>query len=195
MKADSGDEFDDDVGYEAGKEIQAASGAELKRLEGRPDARLKKLPPLLLVLERPEGRPGPGCSGCHGRTGGRATGHTGARCTALPGSWRARGGISATADGSFVFLPGRADGGDEFCDDVVSGAEKAVWRADKAVLEARVRSLEATGARKDRVLAVGEEALQCPVCLEVPRGAPVLACTNGHLVCASCNTEACSLCR
>ena len=145
MKADSGDEFDDVVGSEAGKEIQAASWAELKRLEGRPDARLKKLPPLLLVLERPEGRPGPGCSGCHGRTGGRATGRTGARCTALPGSWRARGGGSTTADGSLVFLPGRADGGDEFCDDVVSGAERGLqtagW-ADLGLAWLRVRCKE-----------------------------------------------------
>jgi hypothetical protein len=73
--------------------------------------------------------------------------------------------------------------------------EEAAWRADKAVLEARVRSLEASLAKKDCVLAVMEEALQCPVCLEVPRGALVLACTNGHLVCVSCNTAACAVCR
>jgi hypothetical protein len=81
-------------------------------------------------------------------------------------------------------------------------SEEESWQEERYLLEGRIWSLEeaarareAVSESRDRVLAVMEEALQCPVCLEVPRGAPVLNCPNGHIFCASCSTAACPVCR
>jgi hypothetical protein len=40
-------------------------------------------------------------------------------------------------------------------------------------------------------------SLECPVCTEVPRSAPIFGCQNGHLLCAKCQprVEACPICR
>merc|ERR1719186_2401780 len=40
-----------------------------------------------------------------------------------------------------------------------------------------------------------KDKIECPVCLEVPRASPVLACPNGHLVCKKCKTGSCPTCR
>ena len=40
-------------------------------------------------------------------------------------------------------------------------------------------------------------SLECPVCMEVPRKAPIFGCHNGHLLCAKCQpkVDACPICR
>jgi len=37
--------------------------------------------------------------------------------------------------------------------------------------------------------------VECPVCLDVPRKAPVFSCPNGHLVCQKCKSKSCPTCR
>jgi len=40
-----------------------------------------------------------------------------------------------------------------------------------------------------------KKQVECPVCLEVPRKAPVFSCRNGHLVCQKCKRKSCPTCR
>ena len=37
--------------------------------------------------------------------------------------------------------------------------------------------------------------VECPVCLEVPKNAPIYVCSNGHVVCEICVREQCPTCR
>lgn len=37
--------------------------------------------------------------------------------------------------------------------------------------------------------------LECPVCLDVPESGPVYPCSNGHLICSTCNRDFCPTCR
>ena len=39
------------------------------------------------------------------------------------------------------------------------------------------------------------DKVECPVCFEVPRSAPVPVCPNGHVVCNTCVRETCPTCR
>jgi E3 ubiquitin-protein ligase SIAH1 len=42
-----------------------------------------------------------------------------------------------------------------------------------------------------------KEVLECPVCLRVPRSAPIFQCVRGHIVCNECHAklETCPVCR
>jgi len=37
--------------------------------------------------------------------------------------------------------------------------------------------------------------VECPICLEVPRKAPIFTCPNGHFLCQKCKCETCPTCR
>jgi len=39
------------------------------------------------------------------------------------------------------------------------------------------------------------DKVECPVCLEVPKKAPIPVCPNGHMVCSECVREDCPTCR
>lgn len=41
------------------------------------------------------------------------------------------------------------------------------------------------------------DLMECPVCLEIPRCAPIFSCRNGHLICGQCQPklECCPICR
>ena len=39
------------------------------------------------------------------------------------------------------------------------------------------------------------DKVECPVCFEIPRSAPVPVCPNGHVVCNTCVRETCPTCR
>ena len=39
------------------------------------------------------------------------------------------------------------------------------------------------------------DKLECPVCFDVPKSAPVPVCPNGHVVCVKCAWEVCPTCR
>ena len=41
------------------------------------------------------------------------------------------------------------------------------------------------------------DIMECPVCLEVPRSAPIFSCRNGHLICGTCQPklDCCPICR
>ena len=42
-----------------------------------------------------------------------------------------------------------------------------------------------------------KDVLECPVCLKVPRAAPVFQCERGHVVCNECHPKlvTCPVCR
>ena len=61
----------------------------------------------------------------------------------------------------------------------------------EAMLEERTSTIK----EKDSVIQAVRAALVCPVCLEVPRVAPVAACRNGHTMCQACFTSPCPVCR
>merc|ERR1719234_1321364 len=69
---------------------------------------------------------------------------------------------------------------------------------ERAELQSTVRSLEAHLQERDRVMAEVVGALNCPVCLELPRHLPVPVCQNGHTVCSTCSSNGlvhCPVCR
>ena len=39
------------------------------------------------------------------------------------------------------------------------------------------------------------DKVECPVCFDVPRAAPVPVCPNGHVVCVKCVRDVCPTCR
>merc|ERR1719234_2261232 len=69
---------------------------------------------------------------------------------------------------------------------------------ERAELRSTVRSLEARLQERDRAMAEVVGALNCPVCLELPRQLPVPVCQNGHTVCQTCSSNGlahCPVCR
>jgi len=69
---------------------------------------------------------------------------------------------------------------------------------ERAELRSTVRSLEAALQERDRALSEVIGALNCPVCLELPRQLPVPVCQNGHTVCLTCSRNGlahCPVCR
>ena len=52
-------------------------------------------------------------------------------------------------------------------------------------------------ASNRRMIHELQSSLECPVCLETIRSAPVKCCRNGHLICNTCVTRAqnCPTCR
>jgi len=67
---------------------------------------------------------------------------------------------------------------------------------DKTIMieEEKLKFKELTDRHKHFVDKL-KDKIECPVCLEVPRAGPVLACLNGHFVCNKCKTESCPTCR
>ena len=49
--------------------------------------------------------------------------------------------------------------------------------------------------RQDLLIQKLKDKLECPVCLDVPRNAPVPVCLNGHFVCQKCKRDSCPSCR
>jgi len=47
----------------------------------------------------------------------------------------------------------------------------------------------------ENILQKLEDKVECPVCLDVPRSAPVPVCPNGHIVCEKCTRFNCPTCR
>ena len=58
-------------------------------------------------------------------------------------------------------------------------------KEDLAMITTRYEDL--VGKLRDRV--------ECPVCMEVPKTAPIYVCSNGHVVCVSCVRNTCPVCR
>ena len=49
--------------------------------------------------------------------------------------------------------------------------------------------------RQNLLIQKLKDKLECPVCLDVPRNAPVPVCLNGHFVCQKCKRDSCPSCR
>ena len=73
--------------------------------------------------------------------------------------------------------------------------------AAEAVAEARTTGYEvaaelaAVKAKYDDLVRKLRDKVECPVCFEVPKSAPVPVCPNGHVVCVRCAREECPTCR
>ena len=49
--------------------------------------------------------------------------------------------------------------------------------------------------RQNLLIQKLKDKLECPVCLDIPRNAPVPVCLNGHFVCQKCKRDSCPSCR
>ena len=62
-------------------------------------------------------------------------------------------------------------------------------------LTLRIESEETVKANYDDLVSQLAAKVECPVCFEVPKSAPVHSCVNGHLVCRDCKRDTCPTCR
>jgi len=52
--------------------------------------------------------------------------------------------------------------------------------------------------KHEKLVAVLEERLECPVCLDIPTTGPIYTCSNGHCICSACyqgKASNCPVCR
>lgn len=47
----------------------------------------------------------------------------------------------------------------------------------------------------NNLVRVLRDKVECPVCLDIPKRAPIPLCTNGHVVCSNCARRECPTCR
>jgi len=62
-------------------------------------------------------------------------------------------------------------------------------------LALRIESEETIKANYDELVSQLAAKVECPVCFEVPKSAPIHSCLNGHLVCRDCRRDTCPTCR
>ena len=62
-------------------------------------------------------------------------------------------------------------------------------------LALRIESEETVKANYDDLVSQLAAKVECPVCFEVPKSAPIHSCANGHLVCRDCRRDTCPTCR
>jgi hypothetical protein len=62
-------------------------------------------------------------------------------------------------------------------------------------LALRIESEETAKANYDDLVSQLAAKVECPVCFEVPKSAPIHSCINGHLVCRDCRRDTCPTCR
>merc|ERR1719323_1189766 len=62
-------------------------------------------------------------------------------------------------------------------------------------LALRTESEEIIKANYDDLVGQLAAKVECPVCYEVPKSAPIHSCVNGHLVCRDCRRDTCPTCR
>lgn len=55
--------------------------------------------------------------------------------------------------------------------------------------------LLAIKAKYDNLVRKLRDKVECPVCMDVPKRAPVPVCSNGHVVCSKCLRQECPTCR
>lgn len=58
-----------------------------------------------------------------------------------------------------------------------------------------VREKAAVEARFEGLVSKLQAKVECPVCYDVPKKAPVYVCPNGHMVCRVCRQDNCPTCR
>lgn len=69
-------------------------------------------------------------------------------------------------------------------------------RLGEGVGEQGVREeLERISAKYEDLVKKLRDKVECPVCFDVPKKAPVPVCPNGHVVCVRCAREECPTCR
>jgi len=62
-------------------------------------------------------------------------------------------------------------------------------------LALKIESEETVKANYDDLISQLAAKVECPVCFEVPKSAPIHSCANGHLVCRDCRRDTCPTCR
>lgn len=75
------------------------------------------------------------------------------------------------------------------------GEEEGEVARLRAELAARTMSEAAARGRYEELVTQLAAKVECPVCFEVPRQAPIHSCPNGHLVCRTCRRDTCPTCR
>eukprot|EP00092_Neocalanus_flemingeri_P029653 GFUD01032199.1.p1 GENE.GFUD01032199.1~~GFUD01032199.1.p1 ORF type:complete len:446 (+),score=104.74 GFUD01032199.1:53-1390(+) len=68
-------------------------------------------------------------------------------------------------------------------------------RSLKLQIDEGKADVKAVTARHKQIFDKLKEKLECPVCMEIPRGGPVYVCPNGHFVCKECKSWSCPTCR
>ena len=75
-------------------------------------------------------------------------------------------------------------------------------KVEKDVLLEQIHeSTESTKKIKEELRAVNnnidnlKKYVECPICLEAPRKAPIFTCPNGHFLCHKCKRGICPTCR
>ena len=80
----------------------------------------------------------------------------------------------------------------------VSGGVVAVRsEEDQRIIDSLQSRLHETNSQLVTLMKDLREAVECPVCFNIPRSPPVPCCRNGHVICARCKTkcDACPKCR
>ena len=62
-------------------------------------------------------------------------------------------------------------------------------------IEAVRENLEKMTRKYEELVRKLRDKVECPVCFDVPKSAPVPVCPNGHVVCVKCVREVCPTCR
>jgi len=62
-------------------------------------------------------------------------------------------------------------------------------------LEAVRKNLAKVTKKYDDLVRKLRDKVECPVCFDVPKAAPIPVCPNGHVVCVKCVREVCPTCR
>ena len=71
-------------------------------------------------------------------------------------------------------------------------AENACLKAD---LSTSTTDSTALNTKYDSLVSKLQAKVECPVCYDVPKQAPVPVCPNGHIVCQWCKRDLCPTCR
>jgi len=79
--------------------------------------------------------------------------------------------------------------------DMVIKEKEAEIEKLRQQLALRIDSEETVKANYDELVSQLAAKVECPVCFEVPKSAPIHSCVNGHLVCRDCRRDTCPTCR
>jgi len=73
--------------------------------------------------------------------------------------------------------------------------EEANQNLDRRDLDTVKAELERVTKKYEDLIKKLRDKVECPVCYDIPKKAPVPVCPNGHVVCESCVRENCPTCR
>jgi hypothetical protein len=63
-----------------------------------------------------------------------------------------------------------------------------------AEMESVNDELDSSKSKYQKLVSTIEDKVECPICLAVPKKAPIYACPKGHLICQTCCRATCPVC-